>query len=259
MESEALFQQLVSGNNNSSDLAWKTLAVVGQRVLESSTKPARQVDENKKGEKNMSQPIYQIFVGNNNIAGNLAWNALSEAERKALNDQERSASEAVGAKALVMCDSAWADEMHPWWGLVRFPDLAARIEQARLLKQAGWLDRVDAFTLLGTSAAEPLAVPFPNPIYKLWIIKNNPVTVETRNRPKGLEALLGEKHDAIHKEYGGQMILFCESGWCNEAYSGFGISAYPNVEANMKIMTVLEELGWPGYFEAFTYLGIPAM
>jgi hypothetical protein len=32
----------------------------------------------------MSKSMYQLFVGNNNIASDLAWKALSETERKAL-------------------------------------------------------------------------------------------------------------------------------------------------------------------------------
>jgi hypothetical protein len=207
----------------------------------------------------MSKPIYQIFVGNNNIAGNLAWKALSEAKQKALWDQEKAAREVVGAKALLVCDSAWADEAHPWWGVSHFPDLQARIEQTRMLKKAGWLDIMDAFTLLGTSDNEPEAVTVPNPIYKLWIIKNNPATALTLNHPKGLDALMWEKHNALYKQYGSQTMLYCESTWCNEAYQGFEISVYPDVEANMKIMAGLNELGWPGYFEVISYLGISSM
>ena len=207
----------------------------------------------------MSKPIYQIFLGNNNIAGNLAYKALSETERKALSDQEQASRDALGAKMIVMCDSAWADEMHPWWGVVRYPDLQARIEHTRTIQKIGWLDITDAFTLLGTSDTEPEAVTIPNPIYKLFILKNNPATALTRNLPEGLEALMWEKHNALMKELGAQMLLYCNTTWCNEAYSGFGIDAYPDVEANMKIMEALNDLGFAGYFEANTYLGIPSM
>jgi len=54
-------------------------------------------------------------------------------------------------------------------------------------------------------------------------------------------------------------MLYCDSYWCNETYLGFGIDAFPNVEANMKIMEGLKELGFPRYFESQTYLGIPIM
>jgi hypothetical protein len=60
LDNEQLFQQLVGGNNNSSDLAWKTLAAVGQKVLELSPKQVEQPVENKREEKSMNQPICQI-------------------------------------------------------------------------------------------------------------------------------------------------------------------------------------------------------
>ena len=88
----------------------------------------------------MSKPIYHLVVTNNNVARNLAWNALPETERKALEDQESAAMDAVGAKVILVCDSAWADEMHPWWGVVRYPDLEARIEETRTNRKIGWLD-----------------------------------------------------------------------------------------------------------------------
>ena len=204
----------------------------------------------------MSKAIYQLFVGNNNIAGNLAWKAMPEAERKSLEAQEQASRDAHGVKGIVVCNSAWADEMHPWWGILRFPDLQARIEHTRTLQKIGWLDFVDAFTLLGTSDAEPAAVTVPNPLYKLWIIKNNPAVADEARLPKGLEALMWEKHNALYKEYASQVILTCQAGWCNEAYIAFGLSAYPDVEANMKIMAGLNDLGWPGYMECNSYLGI---
>jgi len=207
----------------------------------------------------MSKPIYQICVGNNNIASSQAWKALSEAEQKKLADQDQASQKAVGAKGILFCDSAWADEMHPWWGLLRFPSVQARIEHTHTLQKIGWLDITDAFTLLGTSGTEPEEVTVPNPIYKLWIIKNNPATAFTGNLPKGLDALRWEKHTALYKKHKSQVILTCDTSWCNEAFLAFGVSAYPNIEANMEIMEGLNEMGWPGYFECITYLGIASM
>ena len=207
----------------------------------------------------MSKPIYEMYVVNHNLVATQANKALSEAQSKAIWDQHKAAEQATGVKDLFYCNSAWADEMHPEWGVARYPDLQARIEHTRLHQKAGFLDLVDAFSLLGTSETEPEAVTVPNPIYKLWILKNNPATALTYKNPKGLEALMWEKHNALYKQYGGQHILYCDSTWCNEAYQGFGISAYPDVEANMKIMAGLNELGWPGYFEVISYLGISSM
>ena len=99
----------------------------------------------------MSTPIYQLFIGKNNVAANMARRAMPEAELKAIMEKEEASRKAVGAIGVVMCQSAWADEEHPWWGVHRFPSLEARMEHTRTLLNIGWLDGVDAFSLLGTS------------------------------------------------------------------------------------------------------------
>jgi hypothetical protein len=206
----------------------------------------------------MGKPIYLLFVGNKNIASDLAWKALSETERKTIEDKQQAAVDVVGGTFVVRCDSAWADEMHPWWGVGRFPDLPARIEFIRLNQESGGLAFTDAFTLMGTSDTEPEAVTIPNPLYKLWIIKNNPATVFTRRQPKGVEKLLWDKHAALFKQYASQSILFCRSAWCNEAYEGFGIDVYPDIETHMQVEDELIDLGFPGYYDSVTYLGLPS-
>jgi hypothetical protein len=202
----------------------------------------------------MNGPIYQIFVGNNNIAANLAWKALSEDERKALFDKEHASREAVGAKTIVSCASAWADEAHPFWGVLQFPDLQARIEHTRTLQQVGWLDRVDAFTLLGTAFIGPETLNISNPVYKLWIIKHNPAGVDDTD---DLWKIMMEKHNALYQECNSQVILACDSNWCNENYPSFGLSAYPDVDSNRKIQAGLDKLGWRKRMECITYLGMP--
>jgi hypothetical protein len=205
----------------------------------------------------MNNPIYQIFYIKNSVAANQAWKALSETERSALIEQERASRAEVKAKEIVFCNSAWADEEHPAWGVLSFPDLAGRIQHTRTLQKIGWLDIVESFTLLGTSDSEPEAVTFSNPIYKLWIIKIMPAgTAAYSQLSKGLEAALWEKHNLIYDDTGSQMVLSCSSYWCNEAYPYFGISAYPSIEANQKVMQCLDELGWQRYFDVFTLLGL---
>ena len=206
----------------------------------------------------MNTPIYQIFYIKNSVAANLAWKALSETERNALIEREKASRAEAKAEAIIFCNSAWADEQHPAWGVLRFPDLAARMQHTRTMQKIGWLDIVEAFTLLGTSDNEPEAVTFSNPIYKLWIGKISPAGIAARSQvSKGLEAMVWEKHDAIYEQNGSQMVLSCSSYWCNEAYPFFGVSAYPSIEANQKVMQCLDDLGWQRYMDVFTLLGIP--
>lgn len=206
----------------------------------------------------MGKPIYRLFLIKNDVAGNLAMKALPESERKALWDKEQASREAVGAATVVLCNSAWADEEHPFWGVLRFPDLQACIEHTRTLDKIGWFNYVIAFTLLGTSEAEPAPVTVLNPIYKLWIVKSNPAAALNSSLPKGLDALRWEKHHALYRENSSQILLSCHSDWSNEAYRGFGVSAYPDVEANARVMAGLNDLGWPQFLYVDSYLGIKA-
>jgi len=206
----------------------------------------------------MSTPIYQLFIIKNSVASSQAWAALTEADRKALMEKEAASQKAHNAKFILTCDSAWADEEHPFWGLIRFPSLEDRILHTRTLQKIGWLDKVEAFTLLGTSESEPLEVAITNPIYKLWIIKSNPAGEIRGNKFSQEEvAAIMEKHNAIYKENDSFTMISCNSYWCNEAYTSFGIGVYPSVEANMKVMQGLEALGWRQVIDSFTLLGIP--
>jgi len=204
----------------------------------------------------MGKPIYRLFVIHNDIAGNLAMAALPEAERKALFDKEQASREAVGAATVALCSSAWADEEHPYWGVLRFPDLQACIEHTRTLDKIGWFNYVNAFTLLGTSDTEPAPVTLPDPIYHLWIVRNSAATTRNQNQAKGLEVLMWGKHDALYKEHNSYNVLMCNASWSNEAYGAFGVDVYPNIEAHFEIRAGLDAMGWPQFFEAQSYLGI---
>lgn len=206
----------------------------------------------------MITPIYQIFIGKNNIAANLAAKSVPQAEKDEMNKKQMASLDAVGAKVLLLCNSAWANEENPWWGLIRFPSLEARIQHTHELSEMGWLDWVDAFTLLGTSESEPAVVTFPNPIYKLWLIRSDPSGAQAQNSlARGTYAAVFEKHNAIYAETGSVVVLHCDSYWCSESYPFFGISAYPNIEANMKVMQTLADLGWLAVTDSFSLLGIP--
>jgi hypothetical protein len=206
----------------------------------------------------MSTPIYQLCIIKNNIAMWQAYRGLPDEQRKALDKKEAASRETVGVKSIVGCFSAWADEEHPYWSLLRFPSLEARIKHTQNLQEIGWLENVDAFTLLGTSVSEPVPVSIPNPIYKLWINKTNPAGEKRFSElSQGELAAATEKHNAIYQENGGMVIIQCNSYWCNEAYPSFGISVYPSIEANMKVMEGLDALGWRQAVDCFTLLGIP--
>jgi hypothetical protein len=206
----------------------------------------------------VSTPIYQLFIIKNNVAMWQAYNALSETQKKDLNGKQAASLKAVGAQEILSCFSAWADEEHPYWGVHRFPGLEARIKHTQTLQQIGWLEGMDAITLLGTSESAPVSVTIPNPIYKLWMIKTSPAgEARLREFTQAEYAETMQKHDNIMKDLGVVNVITCNAYWCNEGYSYFGIDAYPNIEANMKMMQELEKLGWKQAIDSFTLLGIP--
>jgi len=207
----------------------------------------------------MSTPIYQLAVIKNNISMWQAYNALSEEERNDLTGKMNASTENVGGKTILACYSAWADEEHPYWNLLYFPSVEARIQQTLKLQEIGWLQGVDAFTLMGTSESEPLEVTIPNPIYKLWVTRASPAVNQYVSQFSQEEIKMYEKEVySISQDVGAVQVIQCDSYWCNEDFPSFGVIAYPSIEADMEHMKALEKLGWKRAFNAFTLLGTPS-
>ena len=204
----------------------------------------------------MSTTIYSLFVIKNNVAANLANKAMAKEEQDLLWKTMSESLDKAGAQSIVTCESAFANEETPYWGVIKYPSLQARIDQTHAIQEMGWTNLTDAFTLLGTAISEPIEVTVPNPIYKLWVIKTNPAGfTNVSTMPKGIDSLMWEKHNALMKECNSQNLLMCDSYWANEEYSFFGVDAYPDTESMITIQKGLVELGWQRYFEAFTILG----
>ena len=89
----------------------------------------------------MSTPIYLLAIGKHNIASNLALKAMPEAEMKEKMEQQSASLKDVGATSILLCNSAWADEEHPWWTIQRFPSVEARNRAYTRLcrKLVGWM------------------------------------------------------------------------------------------------------------------------
>src|SRR5690242_16762779 len=99
----------------------------------------------------MAQPIYKVYMARPTEA----WYQLSEEERGGLLRKLLEAFERVGGKEVVRCDSAWASEQWPFFGLEEYPDIAAEQAHSRFLQELGWHRYLEGMTLLGTRA-EPL-------------------------------------------------------------------------------------------------------
>ncbi len=62
----------------------------------------------------------------------------------------KGAFEQVGAKVLVICNSAWSDEQWPAFGVEEYPDIEAVHKHAQLLQELNWFRYIDSSTTLGT-------------------------------------------------------------------------------------------------------------
>ena len=94
----------------------------------------------------MAQPIYKLWVAK----WSEAWYQLSEDEQQQLIAKENAALEQVGGKQLVLCNSQWASEQWPFWGVEQFPDIEALQKHTELLAEINWLRYLESRTILGT-------------------------------------------------------------------------------------------------------------
>ena len=205
----------------------------------------------------MSKAIYQLELGNSNVSGFKMWKDLGAEEAQRLDAARVTAFKAVGGEVILSQNSAFADSMHRWWSISRFPSLQDCISFTHAAYKTGYLDVSDQFTLLGTMEDEVKKVDLANPIYCLWIIKNTVASAQSIHQAGGSATLAWEEHNQLYQDNHSQIILYCSSYWANQAYQGFGVSVFPDIDALMRVSDGLEKLGWPKYFDAVTYLGIP--
>lgn len=163
-----------------------------------------------------------------------------------------------GVKWVVYCDATWANEEYFVFGINTYKDIPARIADWKEIEKAAWYQYIDLLTLMGTSDQEPQLPTFPNPIYQLFMIRNDPATAANLARETKEEAATRqEKWNESDKRTGACTVLVCDSYWANEDYLGFGVLAFPSVEARQAHAKDLLEMHWNQYYSAFTLLGIP--
>jgi hypothetical protein len=205
----------------------------------------------------MSKPIYQLWMIRNHSTA-AALDALPEAQQKALMDLNEASTKRIGARDLLACQCAWANEAYAWWGITEFPDVAARIEHVRDLTKAGWFRYIDAFSVMGTANIEPKPVTFPNPIYQVWLIRNNPLAAQNQSLlSKDEEAAMMARHDSSLEKYQSFIWLYCDSFWSDEEHPAFGINVFPSIEAEQYHKAELAKMSWGKYSDTFTLLGNP--
>jgi len=96
----------------------------------------------------MAQAIYHLFL----VKPNEAWHQLSREEQDNLFAKVNEARAQVGGKEILTCNSGWASEQWPFWGVEQFPDIEAVQKHHELLSAFNWFRYGESMTLLGTEA-----------------------------------------------------------------------------------------------------------
>ena len=94
----------------------------------------------------MAQPIYKLFQFRNTEA----FYELSQDQRDELLGKLNAAFEKVGGKRIVICDSSWASEQWPVFGVEQFPDIEAVQQYAQALAELNLARYVESTSTLGT-------------------------------------------------------------------------------------------------------------
>lgn len=203
--------------------------------------------------------IYQLYMLKNQSGANTALAKITPEERNALmQSMSAEALNQYGAQTVLDCACAWANEEYSHWGITSFKSIQGRIAQVQASEKLGLYRVAEFFSLLGTlDGDEPKLPDYPNPIYQLWLMRNNPVLTANFMRSSKEElAEIMAKHAESEKRTETYTVLYCKSAWANEEYVEFGVSAFPNIEACQAHRDDLENFNWPLYSQSTSILGI---
>ncbi len=93
----------------------------------------------------MARQIYKLFLGKPTEA----WHQMSKQEQDSLFAKTNQALEKVGGKSVLVCDSSWASEQWPFFGLEVFPDIEAVQKYTEMLNELNWFRYMESMTVLG--------------------------------------------------------------------------------------------------------------
>jgi hypothetical protein len=82
-----------------------------------------------------------------------AWYNLSKQEQDDLWTKAKAIDDEAGATWHLLCDSRWADEEIPNWGIIEYPDLEAYQRKVAALEAIDWWRYLSTRTILGTKAS----------------------------------------------------------------------------------------------------------
>ena len=93
----------------------------------------------------MAGPIYKLFQAKFTEA----WYQLSPEEQQQRIAQVNKALDQVGAKRMLLCNSAWSNEQWSAFGVEEFPDIEALQKHSQILNDLQWDRYLTGVTALG--------------------------------------------------------------------------------------------------------------
>lgn len=203
----------------------------------------------------MAQSVYKLFLVHNLTE---AYYQLSEEANKKFWADVVANTDAAGAKYLVTADAHWCNEAYGIWGIEEYADIQAVQKDAAGHEKIQQTRYIKAESILGTllEGFQIATVDFPNPVYELWLVKNQ-ANESWENLTSELRDHLFALNGALIEKYGGVNVIICETTWSNEEYSFFGMTAWPNIEAEQAHERELAKIHWHRYMYGKKILGTP--
>ena len=99
----------------------------------------------------MSEPVYQLVIARGDVHTE-GWYQLSKEEQDRIWAETQAADERVGAEYVLFCNSRWANEGTPVWGIVKYPSIEA-VQQVAA-QDLEWFRYTNFETILGTKMPE---------------------------------------------------------------------------------------------------------
>jgi hypothetical protein len=205
----------------------------------------------------MARKIYKIFYG----IGHSSYFSLPQEQQADLIVKSDQSVKRHGGEALILCDSYWADEHTPFFGIERYPNVEAVQKHAADLLELSWTELFSSGTLLGVATPnyENLSWTFGSAkesatVYKLSMARRTAVSHQLTD--EAMSAILEEL--AKKREASGGKIMLYGKIWTSEHWNSFILEEFPSADAAMEFHLAEQEMGFMRHVDAFVLLGTPA-
>jgi hypothetical protein len=91
-------------------------------------------------------------------------------------------------------------------------------------------------------------------VYKLWMVRPREAFYQLSPAER---AAVGERARVALRQVGGSYVVTCNSSWCSEAWTAWGVERFPSIQAIQEHARLLEGMDALRYYDVVTLLGTP--